>query len=147
MSSLLKSPLVAGGRTIGPDTSYKIMAGLDPDGEPILLALDADGAISVGASVGGATEAKQVGATNVSIVRATSTGTAATLIVARATRKGALIRNLDTANSVWIGPATVTTSNGFLIKAGEALPITWVGLVQIIDDTNHAAVTVLDEYY
>lgn len=90
----------------------------------------------------------QVGSTNVNIVRATSTGTAATLIVARPTRSGALIRNLDTANSVWVGPAPVTTSNGFIIKAGESLPITWVGLVQIIDDnTNHAAVAVIDEYY
>lgn len=90
----------------------------------------------------------QVGATNISITRATSTGTATTLIIGRPTRSGLLIRNLDTANSVWVGGATVTTSNGFLIKAGETLPLTWVGLLQIIDDnTNHAAVAVVDEYY
>lgn len=89
----------------------------------------------------------QVGATSISIVRTTSTASAATLVIARATRAGLLIRNLDTANSVWVGPATVTMANGFLIEAGESLPLTWVGLLQIIDDGNHAAVAVIDEYY
>lgn len=87
------------------------------------------------------------GAANLASSQATSTGTAATLVAARATRRSVLIRNTDSANSVWVGPATVTTSNGFLIKAGESVPFTWVGLLQIIDDaSNHAVVCVADEY-
>lgn len=90
--------------------------------------------------------AAQPGAANLNIVRQTSTASAATLLVARATRRSAVIRNLDAANSVWVGPATVTTANGFEIKAGESVPITWVGLLQIIDNGSHAAVAVADEY-
>lgn len=87
-----------------------------------------------------------VGAANLVPSQATSTGTAATLVIARSTRRSVLIRNTDTTNSIWVGPATVTTANGFLIKAGEAVPFTWVGLIQVIDNGSHATVCIADEY-
>lgn len=89
----------------------------------------------------------ETGAANGPVSRVTSTGVAQTLFIARPTRVGVLVRNTDTANSVWIGPATVTSSNGFLLKAGESLPIPFTGLYQIIDDgSNHAVIHVMDNY-
>lgn len=95
---------------------------------------------------GGSIPITQSGAANLATSQVTSTGTAATLVNARPTRRSVLIRNTDAANSVWVGPATVTTGNGFLIKAGESVPFTWTGLLQIIDNGSHAVVAIADEY-
>jgi hypothetical protein len=38
-----------------------------------------------------------------------------------------LIRNLDAANTVFIGDQGVTTANGFPLKPGESFPVTWLG--------------------
>lgn len=92
----------------------------------------------------------QRGAANLATSQATSTGTAATLVAARATRRSVLFRNVETAGSgkdVYIGPATVTSGNGFLLKAGESIPFTWVGLIQVIDNgSDHAVIHIADEY-
>lgn len=87
------------------------------------------------------------GAGNLVVSRITSTGAAQTAFIARPTRRSALVRNTDAANSVWLGTATVTSANGFLLKAGETIPFTFTGLLQVIDDgANHAAIHVSDEY-
>ncbi len=94
--------------------------------------------------------ATNAGAAHLATTHATSTGTAATLVVARPTRRSVLIRNVEAAGSgknVWVGPATVTSAVGTLIAAGESLSFTWVGLLQVIDDnTNHAVLNIADEY-
>jgi hypothetical protein len=38
-----------------------------------------------------------------------------------------IIRNIDATNSVYIGDDEVSTTNGFLLKAGESFPVTWLG--------------------
>jgi hypothetical protein len=38
-----------------------------------------------------------------------------------------IIRNIDATNSVYIGDDEVSTTNGFLIKAGESFPVSWLG--------------------
>jgi hypothetical protein len=38
-----------------------------------------------------------------------------------------IIRNTDGTNPVYIGGTTVTTSNGFILKAGESLPMVIMG--------------------
>lgn len=106
----------------------------------------ADAAVELIVSALGAGGSLRVGAANLSQTQVTSTAAATTLVVARPTRRSVLLRNLDTANSVWIGPATVTTGNGMLLKAGESLPYTWVGLLQVIDNGSHAIVSIADEY-
>lgn len=89
----------------------------------------------------------QVGAPTLNNAQQTSTGTAATLLIARPTRRGAVIRNVATTGSVWIGKATVTTGNGLELKAGENIAVTFTGITQIIDDTStHCAVAFWDEY-
>ncbi len=86
------------------------------------------------------------GANNVATSQvATSTG-AATLVIARATRRTCLVRNLDTSISVYIGPATVSAGNGMLLKAGESLVITAITLWQVIAASGTPTVAVADEY-
>lgn len=52
----------------------------------------------------------------------TVTGTAGTLIAALPSRKGCTFRSLSTnTQSVWIGPATVTTTTGQELKPGEVM--------------------------
>lgn len=106
----------------------------------------AAGALAITGPSGGIPTAQPVGAANEANSQATSTGTAATLVVARPTRTGCAIKNTDSANSVWIGKATVTTSNGYLLGPSDSVTVTWVGLIQIIDNGSHAVVTVWDEY-
>lgn len=87
------------------------------------------------------------GAANIAVAQITATGTAATLVVARATRRSVLFRNTHATASCWIGPATVTAANGFKLGPGESCPFTWVGLLQIIDDgATHPVVHIADEY-
>lgn len=86
------------------------------------------------------------GAANLAISNGTASTSAATLVVARPTRRSMLIRNLDPTITVYVGPATVTAANGFPILAGENLPFTWVGLFQIIAASGTPAYSVADEY-
>lgn len=113
---------------------------------PIKAVDNGDNTYSFAVSGSGTTTVQPLGAANSAVSRVTSTNAAQTLFIARATRAGVLVRNTDTTNSVWIGPATVTTSNGFLLKAGESVPLTFVGLYQVIDNGSHATVHVMDEY-
>ncbi len=91
--------------------------------------------------------ATNAGAAHLVTSQATSTGTAATLVVARPTRRKVSITNTDATYPVYAGPATASSSNGYYIKAMQTIVLTWVGLIQIIDDaTHHCVVTVADEY-
>lgn len=113
-------------------------AGTDAQGRPI-LALNLSGTIA-----GGATNA---GATTLATSQVTSTGTAATLVVARPTRRSVLLFNTHATASVWVGPATVTANNGLKLGPGASCPFTGVGLIQVIDDNStHCVVCVADEY-
>ncbi len=73
--------------------------------------------------------------------------TAATILIARATRKQATIRNLDTAISIYIGVATVTAANGMLLKPGESLDIFGGVLIQGIAASGTPSVAYVDQYY
>lgn len=64
----------------------------------------------------------------------TPTATAATLAAARDTRKSILVYN-GTNMTVFIGPVTVTTGNGFGIPAGASLEVSTTALLQNIVST------------
>lgn len=108
------------------------------------------GKVGIDQTTPGTTNAVSVqsakGAANLSTPQITTSTTAATLVVARPTRRSVLIRNLDTTITVYVGPATVTSSNGFPIRAGEAIPFSWVGLIQVIAASGTPIVAVADEY-
>lgn len=86
------------------------------------------------------------GAPNLAIGRGTASSTAGTLAVARASRRSILIRNLDTALTIYVGPAIVTTANGFPLLPGESCPFSWVGLIQVISVSGTPAWAIADEY-
>lgn len=86
------------------------------------------------------------GATNYVNSQVATSTVAATLVVARETRRGCLVRNLDTTISVYIGAATVTSANGMLLKAGESVVIQGKGLYQVISASGTPTVAVMDEY-
>lgn len=71
------------------------------------------------------------GGTSIATGQVTPTATAATLIAARETRKSVVFYN-GTNLTVYVGPATVTTSNGFAMPPGSGLTLTTTALVQNI---------------
>ena len=74
------------------------------------------------------------GGTAVATGQVTPTASAATLLAARDTRKSALFYN-GTNMTVFIGPATVTTANGFGVPAGASLEVSTTALLQNIVST------------
>lgn len=86
------------------------------------------------------------GAANLSTTQVTASTSAATLAIARPTRTSVLFRNLDSSISVYIGKATVSSSNGTLLKAGDSVPFTYVGLIQVIAASGSPVVSIADEY-
>lgn len=69
------------------------------------------------------------GSTAIASGQVSNTNSAATLIAARDTRKRLILVNRQ-AEAVFVGPATVTTANGFQIDAGASLTLYTTALVQ-----------------
>lgn len=86
------------------------------------------------------------GAANIAVSQVATSTTAATLAIARATRRSLTIKNMDAAITVYVGPATVSSSVGMPLKAGESITVTWVGLVQVISASGTPTVAISDEY-
>lgn len=75
----------------------------------------------------------------------TSTG-AATLVAARTGRRSVVIQNIDATDTVWIGPATVSASNGLRLKPGESVTLDTAALLQAIAGANTPAVAYVEIY-
>jgi hypothetical protein len=74
---------------------------------------------------------------------ATST-TAGTAAIARSTRVRCEIRNLDATNNVFIGPITVTTANGVILKPGESRAFYTQTLLQAISSASTPTIEIND---
>lgn len=77
------------------------------------------------------------GSTSIASGQVTPTTTAATLLAARDTRKRMILTN-NSSVDVWVGPATVTTANGFKIPVGYTLTLYTTALIQVIISTGTA---------
>ncbi len=86
------------------------------------------------------------GAANLATGQVTTSTGAATLVIARPTRRSVLVRNLDASINVYVGPATVSSANGMLLKPGESCPFTFTGLIQVIAASGAPVVGFADEY-
>jgi len=75
----------------------------------------------------------------------TTSGTAGTLVASNSTRRRCVIKNLDATITVYVGPATVTTSNGMEVKAGQSIEITATPLIQVIAASGTPVVAYSDE--
>ena len=89
------------------------------------------------------------GSTAIATAQTNITNSAATLIAARDTRKRVIFVNRQ-AEAVFIGPATVTTSNGFQVDPGAGLTLYTTALIQGITSaaTLNSAIKIhsLEEY-
>lgn len=115
-------------------------------------------AITAGSGTNIATDERTINATTVQIQRvvgigstaiatgqAAPTGTAGTLVAARDTRNRLVLTNFGTQD-VFVGPATVTTSNGHKIPPGASLTLYTTALVQGITSSGTGAVHYIEEY-
>lgn len=85
------------------------------------------------------------GSTAIASGQVAPTTTAGTLIAARDTRKRVVLVNHGTVD-VYVGPATVTTSNGLKITPGAALTVSTTALIQAITASGTGAVHYVEEY-
>lgn len=87
-----------------------------------------------------------VGGANLNTSHVTATTAAATLAIARPTRRSVTIKNTDTSLTVYVGEATVTAAKGMEIKAGESWPLDFTGLIQVIAASGTPVVDIADVY-
>lgn len=86
-----------------------------------------------------------IGSTAVATGQAAPTGTAGTLVAARETRNRLVLTNFGSVD-VYIGPATVTTSNGHKIPPGASLTLYTTALVQGITSSGTGSIHYVEEY-
>lgn len=86
------------------------------------------------------------GAANLANGQATAGAASGVLVASRATRRSVIVRNLDAANSAYIGTGTVTAGNGFLLKAGESIAIDSVVALNCIRATADVALAYMESY-
>ena len=89
----------------------------------------------------------EIGSTAIAVARITPTTSPATLVAARDTRKRLVITN-NSNTTVYVGPATVSTANGYPIGGGYTLTLYTTILVQCIiaSGTASADVACVEEY-
>jgi len=89
----------------------------------------------------------EIGSTAIAVARITPTTSPATLVAARDTRKRLVITN-NSNTTVYVGPATVSTANGYPIAVGYTLTLYTTILVQCIiaSGTASADVACVEEY-
>ena len=96
-----------------------------------------------GAAVGPATNK---GAPSFANNQVTAGAASAQVVAARATRRAVLVRNTDAANSAYVGGGTVTSLNGFPLKAGESITIETTAAVNAIRATADVVLAYLETY-
>ena len=125
---------------------------------PDSVALPANQSVNV-SQINGVTTLMGAGATGTGSIRITpatpatittgqvTAGAAATLVAANTSRALLTVRNTDATLSVYVGPATVTSANGVLIKAGESRVFRGATLLQVIAPSGSPVVDYVDETY
>lgn len=86
------------------------------------------------------------GAASIAHGNGTAVTAAAVAIPARATRRSALLRNEDAANSLRYGGSSIDATHGGLLKAGEAVPLDTVAAVYVARVTADVAFSYVETY-
>jgi hypothetical protein len=89
---------------------------------------------------------KLTGAANFANGQVTAGAVSGVLVAARATRRVVTIRNQDAANSAYVGGGTVTSGNGFLLKAGESISIETTAALNCLRATADVSLAYLEIY-
>lgn len=90
--------------------------------------------------------ASKKGAPSFANNQVTAGAVSAQVVAARATRRAVLIRNTDAANSAYVGGGTVTSANGFLLKASESITIETTAAVNAIRATADVLLAYVETY-
>jgi hypothetical protein len=133
----------------GTPTVYRQVTVIgDPSTYANKATVTASGAVKVdGSAVTQPTSlAAQPGAVNSANSQVTASGSAATLAVARATRRRLLVKNTDTSLTFYVGAATVTSANGMPLLPGESVELRGQILYQIIASSGSPVAAIVDEY-
>lgn len=109
---------------------------------PVPVSLSS-GSVMIPATV---TVNKITAAAHVASAHVTASVTAGTLVAANATRRSVVCQNLDTTITVWVGPATVTTSNGIRLQPGQSVSIDSTALIQVIAESGSPVVAEMETY-
>jgi hypothetical protein len=168
----IDAPLPAGANNIGhidvdnfpatqPVSGSVGITGALPAGANVIGSVGVNGALPAGANLigqivaqGNIGDLQQDSVGNVYVIDratpnwataqvATST-TAGTAAGARPTRVRCEIRNLDATNNVFIGPTTVTSANGVILKPGESRAFYTQTLLQAISSAGTPTIEVND---
>jgi len=75
------------------------------------------------------------GANGLGSGQVTMSNVSTTIAAANAKRRSATIRNQDTINSGYIGPAPIGTANGLLLYPGDSISVDFVGVIAGISST------------
>lgn len=87
----------------------------------------------------------EIGSSAVATGQPAPTDTAATLVAARDTRKRLVLVNMGVVD-VFVGPATVTTANGFKLQPGASVVTYTTALLQGITAAGTGSVHYIEEY-
>jgi hypothetical protein len=60
---------------------------------------------------------------------ALNASTATSIMALNANRRRAMVQNLGTVDTAWIGKSTVTAGNGIRLLPGQSMPVEWTGAV------------------
>lgn len=112
------------------------------DDNKVLSTIDADGVL---VNLGANNDIVSTPPAALTTGQVAPTNTAATVVIARATRRNVNIRNVGSV-TVYLGPATVTTANGYRLLAGEDKDFTTAALIQGITASGTGALHYADEY-
>lgn len=101
--------------------------------------------VVVTSGAGGA-PAQAVGVTNQHNDQLTTSGSAQSAVAARPTRTGVTFINIDATNTIYLGPAGVTSGNGIPLPPGASITLTWVGAIFAICGGGTPILGFWDEY-
>jgi hypothetical protein len=87
----------------------------------------------------------EIGVTSVATGQIAPTNSAATLLAGRETRRSVVFVNQGSVD-VYIGPATVTTGNGFKLVVGASIAVPTTALLQAITASGTGSVHYIEVY-
>ncbi len=131
-------------------TFQNTISGSDVQSEAVTL-VDSSGAyiatlpVSLASNINVALN-QLTGAANMANGQIAATTTPSTLVAARPTRRSVTIKNINTSISVYVGLATVSSSNGMLLRSGESISVDYVGLIQVVAGSNSPNVSYIETY-
>jgi hypothetical protein len=87
------------------------------------------------------------GTANVATGTATAGAASGVLIAARATRRKVIVSNTHATDAAWVGPGTVTSSNGYSLPAGQQATFETVAALNCLrSSTNNITLSFVEVY-